>query len=106
MELLIANEFSKDHSIILVVEKEKAVNEVQEAVGRFEIKSKNDFEKTKIKQSSTYAMFNYGNEPTTLIQKYGSYIFTFPNVGLNQKKILRFFSTLPNSQHFKIVESE
>lgn len=58
------------------------MNEIQEVVGRFDIKNKNDFEKTKKKQNQTaFTMFNYGNEaPQTLIQEYGSYIYTFPNV--------------------------
>ena len=104
LEILSQLEFSKGYSVIAVFEKEKAVNEIQEVVGRFEIKNKNDFEKTKKKQSTTaYNMFNYGNDPSTLIQEYGSYIYTFPNVNLNQKKILRFFKDLPNSQHFEIV---
>ena len=84
----------------MVLEKEQAVSGVQDEIGRFEVKAKTDFEKTKKKQSSMY-MFNYG-EPTTLIQEYGSYIFCFPNVALNQKKILKFFKELPNSQHFAI----
>jgi hypothetical protein len=43
------NEFSKGACVMIVVEKEKAVNEVQEVVGRFEIKNKMDFDKTKKK---------------------------------------------------------
>lgn len=96
MEVLTSLELSKGNCVLVVLEKEKAVNEIQELVGRFEIKNKNDFEKTKKKQT-TYNMFNYGNEQNSLIQEYGSYIFTFPNAGLNQKKILRFFRDLPNS---------
>lgn len=104
MEVLSTQELSKGHSVLVVLEKEKAVSEIQDLVGRFEIKNKNDFEKTKKKQSAL-TMFNYGSEANTLIQEYGSYIFTFPNVTLNQKKILRFFKDLPNSHHFVIQES-
>ena len=96
MEVLTSLELSKGNSVLVVLEKEKAVSEIQELVGRFEIKNKNDFEKTKKKQT-TYNMFNYGNEQNSLIQEYGSYIFTFPNANINQKKILRFFRDLPNS---------
>ena len=68
-------------------------------VGRFEIKNKNDFEKTKKKQSQMF--MSYG-DAQTLVQEYGSYIFCFPNASLNMKKILRFFRELPFSQHFTI----
>ena len=81
--------------MLMIVEKEKAISEASEAIGRFEIKNKGDFDKTKKKQSMIY-MPNYG-ETQTLIQEYGSYIFSFPGVSLNQKKILRFFRELPNS---------
>ena len=66
MEVLSSQELSKGNSVLVVLEKEKAVSEIQELVGRFEIKNKNDFEKTKKKQT-TYNMFNYGNEPNSLI---------------------------------------
>lgn len=49
LDLLTNNELNKGHSILVVVEKEKAVSEIQDVVGRFEIKNKNDFEKTKKK---------------------------------------------------------
>ena len=79
----------------MVLEKEKCVSGLSDEIGRFDIKTKTDFEKTKKKQSTMY-MFNYG-EASTLIQEYGSYIFSFPNAGLNQKKILKYFKDLPNS---------
>ena len=82
-------------------------------VGRLDIKSKNDFEKYKKKQSSYAAnsmMFSgaFHNEQQSLIQEYGPYIFTFPIGGAqaNQKKILRYFNSLPNSQHFEIQYQE
>ena len=62
IDILNGIEFSKGHSILIVVEKEKALNDAQECIGRFEIKNKGDFEKSKKKLSSSYAMFNYGND--------------------------------------------
>ena len=61
-------EFKKEGGVVMVVvEKEKAVSEVSELVGRLDIKSKIDFEKYKKKQSSYAAnsmMFSgaYHNE--------------------------------------------
>lgn len=49
LEVMWTSELSKGPSLLLVVEKEKAVSEVQDLVGRFEIKNRNDFLKTKKK---------------------------------------------------------
>lgn len=110
LEALETLEFKKEGGCVFaVVEKEKAVQELNELVGRLEIKSKNDIEKYKKKQSSAASssmMFgSYQNEQQSLIQEYGPYIFTFPIGGhqANQRKIARYFSSLPNSHHFEIV---
>ena len=48
-EVMYTHEFSKGPSILVVVEKEKAVNEVVDFIGRIDIKSKTDFDKPKKK---------------------------------------------------------
>jgi hypothetical protein len=103
LDVMWEHEFSKGPSFLLVVEKEKAINEAFSLIGKFEIKTATDFEKSK-KKSSSFFMPSYGDEQTTLIQEYGSYIFGFPNQAQNNKKILRFFQDLPNSQHFTIEQ--
>lgn len=88
-----------------VVEKEKAVQDAHELIGRLEIKSKNDYDKYKKKAATTTHVFG---EVTALVSEYGPYIFAFPVGGAssNQRKILRYFSALPNSQHFDIVNQD
>ena len=95
--------------VLAVVEKEKAVQDVYELIGKLEIKSKNDFDRYKKKasssQSSSSMMFGGGDMGgSSLVSEYGPYVFSFPvgGVAANQRKILRYFSDLPNSHHFEI----
>jgi hypothetical protein len=94
--------FKQDGGVVMaVVEKEKAVQEVAEIVGKLEIKSKNDLGKYQ-KKSASSSMMMFGSsydQQQSLVQEYGPYIFTFPVGGVqaNHKKILRYFSSLPNS---------
>jgi hypothetical protein len=51
--------------VLVVVEREKAVSELSDVIGRLEIKSKNDFEKYKKKlsqQSSSMTPFGHNQE--------------------------------------------
>lgn len=64
----------------MVVEKEKAVQDLNELVGKIEIKSKSDLDKYKKKQSNIFAS-SY-EQQQTLVQEYGPYIFTFPIGGV------------------------
>jgi hypothetical protein len=105
LDFLESAEFKKEGGVVLaVVEKEKAVQEVSELVGRLEIKNQRDLEKYKKKQQTGGGLFST-YEQLSLVQEYGPYIFTFPIGGAqaNQRKILRYFTFLPNSQHFEIV---
>ena len=53
---------------MIVVEREKCINEVLELIGRSEIKEKNDFEKTKKKKSTSSFYPGYGgSESVSLI---------------------------------------
>ena len=65
IDVLEAIEFKQGPAILVVVEKEKAVSDIQETVGKLEIKSKADIEKYKKKtqsaSSTSSMMFNYGN---------------------------------------------
>lgn len=89
--------------MLAVLEKDKAVTELAEAVGRFEVKNQADYDRCKKKANSSAALF--GASPETLVQEYGPHLFAFPFGGAaaNQRKILRFFSSLPNSAHFEIT---
>ena len=89
---------------MVVVEKEKAVQDVNEVVGKVELRNKADFDKYKKKAAPMMFGASY-DQQQTLIQEYGPYIFTFPIGGAqaNQKKILRYFNSLPNSQYFEII---
>ena len=65
IEVIEQLEFKKEGGcVMVVVEKEKAVSELSEAVGRLEIKSKADFDKYKKRSSSSSSsMFSsYNNE--------------------------------------------
>ena len=44
LDLLWSHEFSRGQSVLLVLEKDKAVSDAQDIIGRFEVKNKNDFE--------------------------------------------------------------
>ena len=87
--------------VMAVVEKEKAVSDLSDVVGRLEIKSKNDVDKYKKKLTQSSAMmFGGGNDQQkSLVQEYGPYIFCFPIGGAqtNNKKIAKYFNALPNS---------
>jgi hypothetical protein len=103
IETLWDNEFApKDagDSIILVLEKEKAVTDVTAIIGRSQVKEKADFLKYKKKQTTTSYSFN--QTASTIIQEYGAFIYSFPGVPQNQQKITYFFENLPNSKHFDI----
>jgi len=98
-------EFRRGESVFLVVEKTKALEDAQELIGKFGIKTGSDYEKKKRKTQLGFQFTNrqgLGAESSGLIQEYGSYIFCFPNVELNKEKILREFRALPNSKHFKL----
>jgi len=104
IDVLWENEFeAKDagDSLILVLEKEKAVTEISTLVGRSQVKEKADFLKYKKKQTTTSYSFNQAH--TTIIQEYGAFIYSFPGVPQNQQKIIHFFDNLPNSKHFDIT---
>ena len=49
-------------------------------------------------------MFGGASDQKSLVQEYGPYIFSFPIGGAqaNNKKIAKYFNSLPNSQHFEI----
>ena len=72
--------FEQGAIVMAVVEKEKAVSDLSDVVGRLEIKSKNDVDKYKKKLTQSSAMmFGAGNDQQkSLIQEYGPYIFCFP----------------------------
>lgn len=82
-------EFRRGDSVLLVVEGAKAVEEIQELVGKFGIKVGSDFEKKKRKTTQGYQFINNNlkSEANCLIREYGSYIFTFPNAERNREKI-------------------
>ena len=91
---------------MVVVEKEKAVQELNEIVGKVELKSKTDLQRYQ-KKSAAPSMMMFGSsydQQQTLVQEYGPYIFTFPIGGVqaNHRKIVRYFNSLPNSQYFEI----
>ena len=91
-------EFNRDESLLLVIEKTKAITEIQELIGTFSVKINSDWEKKKQKQALGYQV----NKQTNLISEYGSYIFCFPNQQRNLDKIGKEFRVLPNSKEFKI----
>jgi len=75
-------EFKRGESIMLVLEKQKAITEVEELIGKFSIKLNSDYEKKKQMKKTTFQFNSYGlgkNEDDTLISEFGSYIFCFPN---------------------------
>lgn len=58
LEALEALEFGKDGGCVMaVVEKEKAVQDAHELIGRLEIKSKNDYDRYKKKAATTSHVF-------------------------------------------------
>jgi nucleoside diphosphate kinase len=59
LDFLESAEFKKEGGVVLaVVEKEKAVQEVSELVGRLEIKNQRDLEKYKKKQQTGGGLFS------------------------------------------------
>ena len=98
-------EFKRGESILLVLEKQKAVAEVEELIGKFSIKLNSDFEKKKQMKKTSFQFNSYGlgkNDETSLVSEFGSYIFCFPNAQLNKSKICMEFRSLPNSKHFRM----
>lgn len=77
--VIIPLNFSIGSSVLVVLEKEKAVNDLSELIGRFEIKTPADFEKTKRKQSSSGFYPFQASTQSSLIHDFGSYLFCFPN---------------------------
>jgi hypothetical protein len=37
-----------------------------------------------------------------LVEEYGAYLYCFPGVQQNQRKVVHFFDQLPASKHFEI----
>lgn len=102
---LLDMEFKRGDSVLVVVEKAKAVEEAQELIGKFGIKVGSDFEKKKRKNQVGFNFKNNHNlksEADSLIHDYGSYLFCFPNAERNKEKILREFRSLPNSKEFQL----
>jgi len=98
-------EFKRGESVMLVLEKQKAITAVEELVGKFSIKLNSDYEKKKQFKKTSFQFNSYGlgkSGEDNLISEFGSYIFCFPNAQLNKTKISKEFRCLPNSKHFKI----
>ena len=99
---VLEGEFNKGDSFLMVLEKSRAVEEAQEVIGKFGIKLNSDWEKKKSTKLKGFSFMNQFGDEQGLITQYGSYIFSFPGVDLNRKKIAQEFSTLPASAHFKM----
>ena len=91
-------EFSRGDSVILVLEKIKAIDEASKLIGKCSIKMNMDWEKKKNLPKSN------GLDSNNLLSEYGSYIFCFPDVELNKAKISKTFGSLPNTKNF-VIES-
>ena len=102
---LLDMEFKRGDSVLIVVEKPKAIEEAQELIGKFGIKTGSDFEKKKRKVQAGFNFMNNHNlksEANSLIHEYGSYMFCFPNAERNKEKILSEFRSLPNSKDYRL----
>ena len=100
---MLSNEFTRGESVLVVLEKSKAIEEAQEIIGKFSIKIGLDWEKKKKKKNQGFQFMNKysaGSEENNMISEYGSYIFSFPNEELNKEKIAREFRSLPNTKNF------
>jgi len=114
VEVLWENEFKPSESadendcLILVLEKEKAVTELQGLVGRnCKVLAKGDFDKCKKKQSAFGSSFGLNNSSQrSFIEDYGAYVYSFPGAPQNQRKVAHFFKRLLNSEYFKIVHRQ
>lgn len=98
-------EFKRGESVMLVLEKQKAITEVEELIGKFSIKLNSDYEKKKQMKKTSFQFNSYGlgkSDEDNLISEFGSYIFCFPNAQLNKNKISTEFRSLPSSKHFKL----
>ena len=76
-------EFKRGESVMLVLEKQKAITEAEELIGKFSIKLNSDYEKKKQMKKTTFQFTSHGlgkSEEDNLISEFGSYIFCFPNV--------------------------
>lgn len=102
---MLNNEFTRGESVIVVLEKTKAIEEASELIGKFSIKIGLDWEKKKKKKNQGFqfmSKYSAGAEENNMIAEYGSYIFSFPNEELNREKIAREFRSLPNTKNFKL----
>lgn len=84
-------EFKRGESLLLVLEKPKAIVEAEQLIGKFSIKLNSDYEKKKRMKKTTFQFNNsYGGakaEEDNMVNEFGSYIFCFPNAQLNKEKI-------------------
>lgn len=104
---LLDMEFRRGDSIVMVVEKPKAIEEAQELIGKFGIKVGSDFEKKKRKTQAGFNFMNNNNlksDGNGLIHEYGSYIFCFPNAERNKEKISSEFRSLPGSKEYRLEQ--
>jgi len=76
-------EFKRGESVLLVLEKPKAIVEAEQLIGKFSIKLNSDYEKKKRMKKTTFQFNNsYGGakaEEDNMVSEFGSYIFCFPN---------------------------
>jgi hypothetical protein len=102
---MLSNEFSRGDSVLLVLEKTRAIEEASELIGKFTIKIGLDWEKKKKKKNQGFqfmSKFSAAADENNMISEYGSYIFSFPNEEFNKAKIAREFRCLPNTKNFKL----
>ena len=105
-------EFLRGESVLMVLEKAKAIESAQSLIGKFGIKITSDYESKKLSKKAAglqhvnkLGMGGRTADDCALMREYGSYIFCFPGAELNQRKIAKEFSDLPFSKHFRITSA-
>jgi hypothetical protein len=92
---------NESEALVITLEKENAVVDLQSLFGKCSVTEKKHFESCKKKQRTGYGSFNAG--PQTLVEEYGAYLYCFPGVQQNQRKVAHFFDQLPASKHFEVT---
>lgn len=109
---VLEKEFFRGESVLMVLEKAKALESAQALIGKFGIKVPSDYEIKRLSKKALglqhvnrLGMGGGAADDSSMIREYGSYIFCFPNADLNERKIAKEFTNLPFSKYFKITST-